>query len=73
MSGLLFSFPDTYAQGPIDRAGEISVVLIFDICSFYEIVAYDRLNSHYRGRVKMVDMVSKFLGNIEDWRVFLVC
>ena len=29
----------------LDRAGEMSVVLIFDICNVYEIVAYDWLYS----------------------------
>ena len=51
----------------------MSVVLIFDICNAYEIVAYDWLYSQYWGRLKMVDMASKFRGNIEDWRLFLVC
>ena len=31
----------------LDRAGEMSVVLIFDICNVYEIVAYDWLYSQY--------------------------
>ena len=32
----------------------------------YEIVAYDWLYSQYWGWVKMLDMASKFVGNIED-------
>ena len=44
----------------------MSVVLIFDIYNVYEIVAYDWLYSQYWGRVKIVDMASKFLGNIDD-------
>ena len=39
---LLFSFPDL-----LDRTGEMFVVLIFDICNDYEIVAYDWLYSQY--------------------------
>ena len=47
VSGLLFSFPEKFFPGPLDRAGEMSVVLIFDICNIYEIVAYDWLYSQY--------------------------
>ena len=43
----------------LNHAGEISVVLIFDISNVYEIVAYDWLYLKYWGRVKMVDMASK--------------
>ena len=35
----------------LDWAGEMSVVLIFDICNVYEIVAYDWLHSRCWGRV----------------------
>ena len=66
VSGLLFSFPKRFA-------GEMFVVLIFDICNVYEIIAYDWLYSWYWGRVKMVDVASKFLGNIKDCHLFLVC
>ena len=67
VSSLLFSFTEKFAQGPrlLDSACGIPVVLIFDICNVYEIVAYDWLYSQYRGQVKMVDMVLKFLVNIE--------
>ena len=67
VSGLLF------IQDLLDHAGEMSVVLIFDIYNNYEIVAYDWLYSQYWGLVNMVDMASKFLGNTKDWRLFLVC
>ena len=53
-------------------AGEMLVVLICDICNAYEIVAYDWLYSHYWGPIKILDMASKFLGNIEDWCLFSV-
>ena len=56
-----------------DRAGEMSVILIFNIRNVYEVVAYDWRYSQYWGRVKIVDVASKFLGNIERWRLFLVC
>ena len=49
VSRLLFSF----------RAGKMSVVLIFNICNAYEIVAYEWLYLQYWGRVKMLDMASK--------------
>ena len=42
----------------LDRAGKISVVLLFDICNVYEIVAYDWLYPQYWCWVKMVDMAS---------------
>ena len=59
-------FPIKFAQDLVDRAGEVSLVLIFDICN-----VYDWLYSQCCGRVKMVDMASKFLGNIEDWRLLV--
>ena len=43
----------------LNRAGKMSVVLIFNICNAYEIVAYEWLYLPYWGRVKMVDMASK--------------
>ena len=46
-SGLLFSFPKKLAQGFTGCANEMPVVLIFDICNVYEIVAYDWLNTQY--------------------------
>ena len=48
--GLVFSFPEEFAQGLLDRAREMPVVLIFDICKVYEIVAYDWLRSGKDGR-----------------------
>ena len=66
VAGLLFSFPNKFAQDLVDRAGELSLVLIYDICN-----VYDWLYSQYCGRVKMVDMAPKFLGNIEDWRLLV--
>ena len=57
----------------LDRAGEMSVVLIFDICNVYEIFPFDWLYSRYWGQGKMVDIASEFLWKIEDWRLFLVC
>ena len=66
VAGLLFSFPNKFAQDLVDRAGEVSLVLIYDICN-----VYDWLYSQYCGRVKMVDMAPKFLGNIEDWRLLV--
>ena len=48
-------------------------VLIFYIRKVYEIVAFEWLCSQYWDQVKMVDMALKFLGNIEDWRLLLVC
>ena len=45
----------------------------FGTCNIYEIVAYDWLYSQYWGQVKMVNMASKFLTNIGDWCLFLVC
>ena len=59
-------FPIKFAQDLVDRAGEVSLVLIFDICN-----VYDWLYSQCCGRVKMVDMASKFLGNIEHWRLLV--
>ena len=35
----------------LDRDGEMSVVLLFDICNVYDIVAHDYLYSEYWGRV----------------------
>ena len=57
----------------LDRAGEMFVVHVFDICNVYKIVAYDWLHSQYWGRVKTLGMVLTFLGNIVDWSLFLVC
>ena len=65
-------FPRNLLKDLLDHPGEISVVLIFDICNVYEIFAYDWLYSQYLGLVKMVDMASKFHRNIEDWRLLLV-
>ena len=65
VSGLLFSFDEKLRKNLLSCAGEMSVVLIFDICNVYEIVAYDL--------VKMVDMTSKLLGSTEDWCLFLAC
>ena len=48
----------------------MSVILISIV---YKIAAYDWLYSQYWGRVKMVDIASEFIGNIEDWRLFLAC
>ena len=39
--------------------GKMSVVLVFNICNAYEIVAYEWLYLQYWGQVKMVDMASK--------------
>ena len=64
-------FPRHLLKELLNRAGEMSVVLIFGICNVYEIAAYDWLYSQYSGCVKMVDMASKFLGNIEYWRLLL--
>ena len=60
-------------QDLLDHAVEMSVVLIFDICNNDEIVAYDWLYLQYWGSVNMVNMASKFVGNIKNWRLFLVC
>ena len=54
-----------------NRAGKMSAVLISAICNVYEIVTYDLLHSQYWGLIKMVDMASKYIGNIKDWRLFL--
>ena len=62
----------------LNSACEMPVVLIFDICNVYGIVAYDWLFSQYSGQVKMVDMALKFLGNIDvvcvnwSWRVYII-
>ena len=50
----------------LDHPGEMSVVLIFDICNVYETVAYDWLYSQYSGG----SMALKFLGNFEDQHLF---
>ena len=74
VSGLLFSFSEKFAHGPTQSCWRDTCgAFIFDICNVYEIVAYGWLYSQFSGRVKMVDMALKFLGNIEDWRLFLVC
>ena len=65
--------PRNLLKDLLNRAGELPVVLIFDICNLYEIVAYDWLYSQYWGQVKIVDNALKFFGNIEGWRLFLVC
>ena len=65
--------PINLLKDRLNRAGKMPVVFNFDICNVYEMVAYDWLYSQYRGRLKIVDMVFKFFGNIEDWRLFLVC
>ena len=46
VSGLLFSFRENLLKDLIDRASGMPV-LIFNICSAYEIVAYDWLYSKY--------------------------
>ena len=61
VSGELFSFLEKFAQDLLDRAGEMFVVLVFDICNIYEIVAfdwlyYDWLYWQYWGQVKILDM-----------------
>ena len=56
VSGELFSFLEKFAQDLLDRAGEMFVVFVFDICNVYEIVAYDWLYSQYWDQVKMLDM-----------------
>ena len=66
-------FPRDLLKDLLDRFGEMSMILTFDIWNVYEIVAYDWLYSQYWGWVKIVDMVSKFLGSIEDCRLFIVC
>ena len=48
------------------------MVLIFDISDVYETAAYDWLYQ-YQGRVQIAEMALKFLGNIDNWRLFLVC
>ena len=68
-SGLLFSFSEKFAQKPT-RSCWLEVVLIFNICNVYEIFALNWLYSHYWGRVNMVGMASKFLGNIKNWCFF---
>ena len=60
------AFPRNLIKDLFDRADEMSVVLIFDICNDYKIVTHDSPYSQYWVRVKMVDMALKFLGNIED-------
>ena len=59
-------FPRNLLKDLLDSAGEISVVLIFDICNVCEIVAYNWLYSQYWGRVKIVDMASKCLKKVKD-------
>ena len=49
------------------------MVLIFDISDVYETAAYDWLFSQYQGREQIVEMALKFLGNIDNWRLFFVC
>ena len=46
VSGLLFSFRENLLKDLIDRASGMPVI-IFNICSVYEIVAYDWLHSQY--------------------------
>ena len=65
-SGLLFSFPEKFDQGPLRSCWR-------DVCGPYFwhlqwlwICRYDLPYSQYWVRVKMVDMALKFLGNIED-------
>ena len=58
-------FPRNLLEDLLDRACEMPVILIFDICNVYQIVAYDWLYSQNSGWVKMVDMTLKFIGNIE--------
>ena len=66
VSSLLFSFPRNLLKDLLDRAGEICVVLIFDIWN-----NYDWLYSQCWGWVKMINMALIFLGNIKDWGLFL--
>ena len=47
--------PRNLLKDLLNRAGELPVVLIFDNCNLYEIVAYDWLYSQYWGRVKIID------------------
>ena len=49
------------------------MALIFDTYNVYEIVIYDWLYSQYWGQLKMVDIASKFLRNIKDRFLYLVC
>ena len=73
VSGLLFSSLRNLLKDLLNHAGELPVVLIFDICNVYEIVVINWLYSQYWGWVKMVDTGLKFLVNIKDWHLFLVC
>ena len=73
VSGRCSVFPRNLLKDLLNRAGEITSVLISDICNVYEIAAYDWLYLQYLGRVKIVDVASKYLGNIEDCRLILVC
>ena len=61
-------FPRNLLNDLLDRAGEMSVVPIFDICNVYEFVTYDWMHSVLRSDVKMVNMASK----IKNWCLFLV-
>ena len=68
-------FPRKLPEDLLNRDGELTVVLIFDICNVHEIVAYDWLHSQHwggGGGVKMLNMASKLLWNIEDWCLFFV-
>ena len=54
----------------LDHACKMHVVLIFDICNVYELLLMIGCIQYW---VKMVHVALKFLRNIEDWRLFLVC
>ena len=48
-------FPRNLLKDLLNRVGKMSVVLAFNICNAYEIVAYEWLYLQYWGQVKMVD------------------